>query len=74
MMGNSKFRVTVHDTAVDVEHKTEGHHYSFEREPGNALGVVAVTPNHASEVFASSLEEEARSAAKEALLSQTSKR
>jgi hypothetical protein len=68
MTKESKFSVTVHEESVHVEHKSEGHRYSFERESERgALGVVTITPNHTSEVFASSLEEEARSAAEEAL-------
>jgi hypothetical protein len=60
-----QFTVTVSETQIDVAH-AEGHRFTFERK-GNHLGPVVVTPNNDSKVFASSLEDEAEKAARNAV-------
>jgi hypothetical protein len=63
----SEFQVYASEQAVEVVH-TEGHRYKFEQTSGTSkLGTVEITPNHASGIFVSSLEEDARKAALAAL-------
>jgi hypothetical protein len=63
----SEFQVYASEQAVEVVH-TEGHRYKFERTSGTSkLGTVEITPNHASGIFVSSLEDDARKVALAAL-------
>jgi hypothetical protein len=63
----SDFRTRVLEDCVLVTHVPTGHRFSFARGPHLTLGIVTITPNHGSPVFASSVEDDAEDAALDAL-------